>query len=102
MVGVRCLSARVHLCAAPKNREMPPAFAEVTSRHATSLGMTISARPCLGYAPPSAPLTGFAFPRDKRCDARSAPGVLCLCGAAKITMFIREREQRPRGDRQTA
>src|SRR5436190_7876793 len=71
MLGVRCLSARVHLCAAPKNREMPPAFAEVTARHATSLGMTTSATPYVVRAPRLHPSQDFAFPRDKRCDAGS-------------------------------
>ena len=50
---------------------MPPAFAEVAARHATSLGMTISARRCVGSSPSAGALTGFEFPRDKRCDARS-------------------------------
>src|SRR5436190_10047624 len=41
------------------------------------------------------------FRANERLRRSVYSGVLCLCGAAKTTMFIREREERPRGDRQT-
>jgi hypothetical protein len=42
------------------------------------------------------------FPHEQMLRRTISPGVLCLYEAAITTMFIREREERPRGGRRTA